>query len=782
MITGLLQKLRASWAKDGVRLIFPASPSPLQASNRYRDTLVERKPEELDLTEAPQEDSSGGNNAPNSWLRILLVTSLGVTALVLGVRELKWLQPWELRAYDQMLWLRPTEAPDPRLLLVSVTEDDLQRHRWPLSDKKVNNLLKKLQSYQPRVIGLNIYRPEQENLGISLKHRDNIVSTCNFSSMGLPEVAPPTNIPINNVGFTDLIPDADGVVRRSLLFANSEQDKRCTTDISFGALLAMSFLKKEGIEPDFSDENYFKLVETHSQKVKASFKVLDSSAGGYQKIDDSGYQVMLNYHHPDSLTKEVTLTQALNGHINPDWIKDRLVIIGTKSPSVHPGFYTPYSTLPNQPARMPVVFIHAQVASQIISTALDGRSVFWSFPEWAESVWIWIWSLLGAALAWRVRHPLLLVGVGGITLSGLALIGIGLFLQAGWVPIVPSAIALILSGVSVMTYTIYQTQQETKIIVLQVEKQQEAIEQLHTLLKESTAIKDKHLHISSTSSIIDIPQKTTGDSVLSGRYKITKVLGSGGFGCTYLAEDTQRPGNPICVVKQLMPARRDTKFLQVARRLFDAEAEILEALGKHHQIPQLLAYFEDNHEFYLVQEYIQGHSFSEELPPVRGIQSEPFVIDMLKGILQVLAFVHEHRVIHRDIKPSNIIRRVKDNQLVLIDFGAVKMMQPPSREQTELATVAIGTRGYAPPEQFAGHPRLCSDIYALGMIGIQAVTGLSPHELQPNPDTGTVMWRQRTQVSKELAQILDKMVCYHFSDRYQSVSAVLQDLQRFSFA
>jgi serine/threonine protein kinase len=115
---------------------------------------------------------------------------------------------------------------------------------------------------------------------------------------------------------------------------------------------------------------------------------------------------------------------------------------------------------------------------------------------------------------------------------------------------------------------------------------------------------------------------------------------------------------------------------------------------------------------------------------------------------------------------------------VLIDFGAVKLMQPQTSEQTELATVAIGTRGYAPPEQFAGHPRLSSDIYALGMMGIQAITGIQPQELQPDQETGNVMWRHRIQINEELAVILDKMVRYHFSDRYQSAAAVLQDLNR----
>ena len=226
-----------------------------------------------------------------------------------------------------------------------------------------------------------------------------------------------------------------------------------------------------------------------------------------------------------------------------------------------------------------------------------------------------------------------------------------------------------------------------------------------------------------------------------------------------------------------MPARRDTRFLEVARRLFDAEAEILLVLGKHIQIPDLLAYFEENNEFYLVQEYIKGQILTQELS-TNGVKDEAFAIEMLKSVLQVLKFVHEHRVIHRDIKPDNIIRNSQDNRLVLIDFGAVKTMQPPNSEKTELATVAIGTRGYAPPEQFAGHPRLASDIYALGMIAIQAVTGQQPQLLPINPDTGNVEWRKMAQISDELAAILDKMVCYHFSDRYQSAADVLEDLNR----
>jgi len=715
-------------------------------------------------------DNGSRETSPSDrWLQTILITSVGVSAFIWGVRELRWLQPWELRVYDQMLRSRPPQAHNKRILLVKITEEDLEREKWSLSDRRINQLLEKLESYQPRIIGLYLFRPDHKSLAVNIQNKLNIISTCLFSSKGRYEIPPPPNFPISNVGFSDVITDNenDQILRRSLLFANST-DKKCTTPFSFGSLIAINYLDKQGVKYNFTKEGNFQLGKT-------LFPRLEANSGSYQHIDAAGYQILLNYRHPDRLADQVTFTQVLNNQVNPSLVKDRLVIIGTTVASLPPpGFYTPYSTLPDQPARMPALFIHAQIASQLISTVLDKQPLIWYWPDWAEFLWVWGWSLVGSTLAWRSQHPLLLLVVGGATLIILVGICVGLFFQAGWIPIIPPAIAFIISSVSVIAYTTYQTQRQTQIIILQVEKQQEAIAQLNILLEDKTAIPDSQLDLIPP---IDTPEKSAGDFLLSGRYKIYKIIGTGGFGRIYLAKDIQRPGNPTCVVKKLMPARQDSKFLQVARRLFNTEAEILEVLGRHDQIPELFAYFEDNQEFYLVEEYVQGHTLSEELPHVRGIQNESFVIDMLKGALEVLAFVHQHRVIHRDIKPTNIIRRTPDNRLVLIDFGAVKLMQSPS-EQTELATVAIGTRGYTPPEQFAGHPRLCSDIYALGMIGIQAITGILPQELQPDLETGNVMWRQTAQVSEELAAILDKMVCYHFSDRYQSAAAVLQDLKR----
>ncbi|MEH2323403.1 MAG: serine/threonine protein kinase [Nostoc sp.] len=262
--------------------------------------------------------------------------------------------------------------------------------------------------------------------------------------------------------------------------------------------------------------------------------------------------------------------------------------------------------------------------------------------------------------------------------------------------------------------------------------------------------------------------------LLDHRYQVIRVLAMGGFGQTYIAQDTRRPGNPLCVVKHLKPGT-DPRVFDTAKRLFNSEAETLEKLGNHDQIPRLLAYFDENQEFYLVQEYIEGHTLAEELISGKG-WNESQVIQLLQEVLEILEFVHRQGVIHRDIKPDNIIRRASDNKLVLVDFGAVKQLR------TQLvtvggqpsATVVIGTPGYMPTEQGQGKPRPNSDIYSLGIIAIQALTGLQATELQENPDTGEIIWEQSVTVNSRLAAVLSKMVSYHFKDRYQNATEALQ--------
>ena len=254
------------------------------------------------------------------------------------------------------------------------------------------------------------------------------------------------------------------------------------------------------------------------------------------------------------------------------------------------------------------------------------------------------------------------------------------------------------------------------------------------------------------------------------------MLGSGGFSETYIAEATRLPGSPRCVVKQLKPVNNKSEQLQVARRLFKSEAQTLQILGNYDQIPQLLAYFEEEEEFYLVQEYIIGNPLNREIPLGERLP-EPAVIEILKDLLQTLVFVHKKGVIHRDIKPSNIIRRKTDDKLVLIDFGAVKQVSTQvinSQEQTAF-TIGIGTKGYAPREQCLGYPQYSSDIYAVGMIGIFALTGIHPHEL-PLDENQEVEWINKATTSIAFAEILSKMVLDNPTSRYQSATEALQAL------
>jgi serine/threonine protein kinase len=265
---------------------------------------------------------------------------------------------------------------------------------------------------------------------------------------------------------------------------------------------------------------------------------------------------------------------------------------------------------------------------------------------------------------------------------------------------------------------------------------------------------------------------------LKNRYRIVATLRVGGFGQTYIAEDTQRPGRPQCVVKHLMPATHNPQFMELARRLFSTEAEILEKLGRHDQIPQLLAYFEDNNEFFLVQEFIEGYPLSEEMLPGHPML-ESQVITILEEVLNILTFVHGYGVIHRDIKPNNIMRRSQDRKPILIDFGAVKKIstQFVNPQTTETPTIAIGTGGYIAPEQALGHPRLASDIYSLGMTVVEALTGISPRNLPEDSVTGDLLWQYQARVSPELAMIIDKMIARNLAQRYQSAAEVLDALK-----
>ncbi len=263
--------------------------------------------------------------------------------------------------------------------------------------------------------------------------------------------------------------------------------------------------------------------------------------------------------------------------------------------------------------------------------------------------------------------------------------------------------------------------------------------------------------------------------VVGGRYRVLDILGLGGFGKTYVSADLQRPGEPKCVLKHLHFSSQDEEMLKQARRMFAQEAATLERLGKHEQIPQLLAYFEEAGEFYLVQELVTGHPLSREIPEGTAL-SEAQTVELLIDVLQILDFVHEEGVIHRDLKPENLIRRQRDRRFVMIDFGAVKTIGAQMKEVDHSRSIPVYTTGYAASEQCLGKPQFNSDLYSLGMIAIQCLTGSHPTFIDYDVKTGEALWQGTVNAHPKLIEILENMTAYRSSDRYSSAQDVLEDL------
>ncbi len=265
--------------------------------------------------------------------------------------------------------------------------------------------------------------------------------------------------------------------------------------------------------------------------------------------------------------------------------------------------------------------------------------------------------------------------------------------------------------------------------------------------------------------------------IINQRYSIVKELGSGGFATTYLAVNTKSKLQAKCAIKQLQPRFNSPAIWSNARERLATEGMVLQWLGNHNQIPQLLDHFEENNQFYLVLEFIEGEEFEQEV--YRQVLDETQLINFLIDVLEILNFVHQQGVIHRDIKPSNLIRRRRDGKMTLIDFGAVKEIGTLAFDADKqcLQTQIIGTPGYMPPEQNNGKPLYSSDIYALGKTAIFALTGKSPTEWDETGIDETGAWYENVSVSEALIAIIKRMTANKTAERYQNVATVLQDLK-----
>ncbi|PSB01818.1 serine/threonine-protein kinase [Merismopedia glauca] len=265
-----------------------------------------------------------------------------------------------------------------------------------------------------------------------------------------------------------------------------------------------------------------------------------------------------------------------------------------------------------------------------------------------------------------------------------------------------------------------------------------------------------------------------GERLLLGeRYRPLKVLAQGGFGKTFLAKDEAKPSQPHCAIKQFLPQGENRKHIQTAVRLFHQEALRLDELGKHPQIPELLAYIVNGDRQYLVQEFIAGEHLAAELE-TKGCFNEAQLRHFLAEFLPLLEFIHSQHVIHRDIKPENIIRR-PDGKLVLVDFGAARFATKTVLGKT--GTV-VGSVRYVSPEQAIGKAVFASDIYSLGVTCIYLLTKIDPLELF-DTGIGDWMWRKylvTNPISDALAQIINRMLEIGTQKRYQSPREILIDL------
>ncbi|MDZ8082921.1 MAG: CHASE2 domain-containing protein [Nostoc sp. DcaGUA01] len=270
-----------------------------------------------------------------------------------------------------------------------------------------------------------------------LQKTPNLIGVCKGTdgTASIRGIQPPPEIPQTNIGFSDFIHDRDGVIRRHLLFMNQEPTSLCSTSYSFSLQLASLYLRPSGIGVKFTPQGNLQLGKT-------VFPNLNSRSGAYQNIDANGGQILLNYHSPKEIAQQVKLTEFLSSPVNPNAVKDRIVLIGVISRGDSPDTWpTPYGVpLDDQ---MPGVLVQAHMVSQILSAVENGRPLLRVWSLWLEMAWICGWSVVGGVLAWRkLSLPWLALAVG-VTSSVLYVACFGLLIWGAWVPFVPSALSLL---------------------------------------------------------------------------------------------------------------------------------------------------------------------------------------------------------------------------------------------------------------------------------------------------------------------------------------------------
>ncbi|MBD2387114.1 CHASE2 domain-containing protein [Cylindrospermum sp. FACHB-282] len=397
-----------------------------------------------------------------------LILSLVIALAIIGIRYMGMLQPFELQAFDRLMAMRPIEQQDSRLLLVTIDEADIQYQnqkqmpiRWSLSDQALMELLKKLEQYQPRTIGIDIYRdfpvnPKYPELANRLRSDQRFFVPCKVPSPedGVPDgISPPPEVPQSRLGFSDFVADDNEVVRRHLLNLTPPITSVCIAEYALGLQMALHYLDAQGVAASITSDEQLQIG-------KVIFPRLTNHTSGYQNIDASGYQILLNYRSlrsPLDIAQQVSLRDILEDRIAPELItsvKDRIVMIGVTAPSASDRWKTPYSlTASANRKQIPGIFVQAHAIAHILSTVLDGRTLIWWWTSRLEALWIAGWSCLGGILALCFRRSWHLAIAVAIALLLLLSICLGVFVKGGWIPLVPPALALIAVPVALFCHS-----------------------------------------------------------------------------------------------------------------------------------------------------------------------------------------------------------------------------------------------------------------------------------------------------------------------------------------
>jgi CHASE2 domain-containing sensor protein len=711
-------------------------------------------------------------------IRLSLLTIAALTAGFTAIASPTWIQAIEYRLQASFLETRGVVTAPDNVLILAIDDDSLSQganyqadpqqfadlapiQSWPWRRQAYANVIERLMQAGVKAIAIDVLfttpsvygdADDQALKRVLEKYRDRIVlaskysNTENLQGQVLQYVEPLSKVlpGQGKTGFINLPIAADGMIHH------------------FGERFIQG-LEQQSQSPD--------LFSSHPSLSFASATLTAAK----QSIPDRNTLATRSifYHGPDRTFPQIPFWSALDTNhwqsslANGKVFQGKIVIIGSTAPSQQDQQPAPFGNSWRYPSPMYGVEIQANAIATLQQqiTLQD----LWSNP-WMNGVWVVAIVAIGGGWTISRKAALQQILSLGLSLTIAGGLSYGLFIGAHRiVPIVAPQLGIFCIGGSGILIEITKRQRQTHRLreslkshltipaVQAIIHEQEEQDDLRTLLNDQ---------------LNDRQQEVQG-KLIGGRYKVARLIGQGGFGETYLAQDLQRPGQPECVVKQLKLAVKSSQSRSVEKlqQLFMQEAQALEQLGKHDRIPQLLAYFEEMGEFYLVQELIGGLSLHHELLIAHKLDIG-CVLHLLQDILEILDFVHSHHMIHRDIKPSNLMHRQEDGHWVLIDFGIAKQVSAASRSGQP--TLAIGTLGYVAPEQALGHPTCSSDLYALGITAIECLTGINATQILELEAQDR--FQDIPTLSPELVTFLSRLTHPQEPQRYANAKLAIADL------